>query len=221
VIKLYATLTRKGRPDKQMHYLQTIEQETHRLETMVENILDLTRMDRQSLRVSPELLAPEEVIGQVLQVYQETAQKRDIELRNHVRGELPLLWADKNHLIQMLTNLVDNALKYTPRGGQVWVAAREIEIDSKRMLEIAVGDTGAGIEEDEQSKVFERFYRGSNNTSTSTGTGLGLAIVQELMMHHGGKVTLNSRAGEGSVFTLQFPLYDGGSPASYSEEGDD
>jgi PAS domain S-box-containing protein len=221
VIKLYATLTRKGRPEKQMHYLQTIEQETHRLETMVENILDLTRMDRQSLRVSPELLAAEEIIAQVLQVYQETAEKRAIELRNHVRGELPPLWADKNHLIQMLTNLVDNALKYTPRGGQVWVAAREIDIDSRPMLEIAVGDTGVGIEEDEQSKVFERFYRGSNNTSSSTGTGLGLAIVQELMMHHGGRVTLNSRAEEGSVFTLQFPLYDGGTPLADVEESND
>jgi PAS domain S-box-containing protein len=221
VIKLYATLTRKGRPEKQMHYLQTIEQETHRLETMVENILDLTRMDRQSLRVSPELLAAEEIIAQVLQVYEETAQKRAVELRNHVRGELPLLWADKNHLIQMLTNLVDNALKYTPRGGQVWVAAREIDIDSKHMLEIAVGDTGLGIEEDEQAKVFERFYRGSNNTSSSTGTGLGLAIVQELMMHHGGRVTLNSRAGEGSVFTLQFPLYEDGAPLAGAEEEDD
>lgn len=221
VIKLYATLTRKGRPEKQMYYLQTIEQETHRLETMVENILDLTRMDRQSLRVSPELLAADEIIAQVLEVYEETAQKRAIELRNHVRGELPPLWADKNHLIQMLTNLVDNALKYTPRGGQVWVAAREIDVGRRQMLEIAVGDTGVGIEEDEQSKVFDRFYRGSNNTSTSTGTGLGLAIVQELMMHHGGKVTLNSRTGEGSVFTLQFPLYDGGSPLAGAEDGDD
>jgi len=221
VIKLYATLTRKGRPEKQMHYLRTIEQETHRLETMVENILDLTRMDRQSLRVSPELLAADEVIAQVLEVYEETAQQRAIELRNHVRGELPPLWADKNHLIQMLTNLVDNALKYTPRGGQVWVAAREIDIDARHMLEIAVGDTGVGIEEDEQSKVFDRFYRGSNNTSSSTGTGLGLAIVQELMVHHGGKVTLNSRTGEGSVFTLQFPLYDGGSPLADAEEDDD
>lgn len=221
VIKLYATLARKGRPEKQIYYLQTIEQETHRLETMVENILDLTRMDRQSLRVSPELLAAQEIIAQVLQVYEETAQKRGIELRNHARGELPPLWADKNHLIQMLTNLVDNALKYTPRGGQVWVAAREIDIESQLLLEIAVGDTGMGIEEDEQSKVFERFYRGSNNTVSSTGTGLGLAIVQELMLHHGGKVTLRSRTGEGSVFTLQFPLYEDGSPLAGTEEDDD
>ena len=219
VIKLYATLARKGRPEKQSHYLQTIEQETHRLETMVENILDLTRMDRQSLRVNPERLAAEEVIGQVLQVYEESAQKRGIELRNHARGPLPPLWADKNHLIQMLTNLVDNAIKYTPRGGQVWVAAREEAADASRWLEIAVGDTGAGIAEDEQDKVFERFYRGSNNTPGSTGTGLGLAIVQELMGQHGGRVTLRSRPGEGSVFALRFPLFDE-EELDRSQEGD-
>jgi PAS domain S-box-containing protein len=212
VIKLYATLARKGRPEKQVHYLQTIEQETHRLETMVENILDLTRMDRQSLRVNPELLAPGEIIAQVLLVYQEAANKQAVELRNRVRGTLPPLWADKNHLIQMLTNLVDNALKYTPRGGQVWVATREIDTSGPRMLEIAVGDSGIGIPEDEQGRVFDRFYRGSNNTPGTTGTGLGLAIVEELMLQHGGKVTLRSQPGEGSVFALQFPLYDGGRP---------
>ncbi len=206
VIKLYATLARKGRPEKRLHYLQTIEQETHRLETMVENILDLTRLDRRALRISPEWLAAEEIIAQVIQVYEETAEKRGIRLRNHVQGRLPPLWADKNHLIQMLTNLVDNALKYTPRGGEVWVAAREIGSNSQRTLEIAVGDTGVGIPEDEQDQVFNRFYRGSNNTPSSTGTGLGLAIVRELMTRHGGRVTLRSKVGEGSVFALQFPL---------------
>ncbi len=222
VIKLYATLSRKGRPEKQTHYLQTIEQETHRLETMVENILDLTRMDRHALRAQPEVVVAEEIIAQVMQVYEETAQKRAIDLRNHVRSELPPLWADKNHLIQMLTNLVDNALKYTPKGGQVWVAAREIESNSQRMLEIAIGDTGLGIPEEEQPKVFERFFRGSNNTASSTGTGLGLAIVQELMHLHGGSVTVQSEPGAGSVFALRFPLYDGGSPleALDEEEGE-
>ena len=212
VIKLYATLTRKGRPEKQGHYLQTIELETHRLETMVENILDLTRMDRQELHVNPELVAAEEIIAQVLQVYRETASRRGLDLRNHVRGELPPLWADRDHLIQMLTNLVDNALKYTPREGQVWVASRVFEEGGERYLEIAVGDTGPGIPEDEQEQVFERFYRGSSNRPESTGTGLGLAIVRELMEEHKGKVTLQSQVGKGSVFALQFPLYDGDIP---------
>jgi PAS domain S-box-containing protein len=219
VIKLYATLARKGRPEKRNHYMQTIEQETHRLETMVENILDLTRMDRQALRVNPELLNAEEIVAQVLQVYEETAQSRSIELRNRVQAPLPKLWADKNHLIQMLTNLVDNAIKYTPRMGQVWVAARVGGSDSDRMLEIAVGDTGVGIAEEEQDKVFERFFRGSNNTSTSTGTGLGLAIVRELMALHGGTVNLKSQTGEGSVFALHFPLYEEGKPSDeYRDE---
>lgn len=214
VIKLYATLARKGRPEKQTYYLQTIEQETHRLETMVENILDLTRIDRQTLRLHPELLAAEEIISQVLEVYQENAEKRGIELKNHVQGDLPGLWADKNDLIQMLTNLVDNALKYTPRGGQVWLAAREVGPNktssagdqARPMLEIAVGDTGPGIPEDEQDRIFERFYRGRNNTPECTGTGLGLAIVQELIAQHGGQVSLHSQVGKGSVFVLQFPL---------------
>jgi signal transduction histidine kinase len=208
VIKLYATLARKGRPEKQVYYLQTIEQETHRLETMVENILDLTRMDRRALRVHPEMLSAEEIVEQVLEVYEEAAKQRGVELREHIQAPLPPLWADKNHLIQMLTNLVDNALKYTPRGGQVWVAARQTGTDSREMLEIAVGDTGAGIPEDEQEKVFDRFFRGSNNTPGSTGTGLGLAIVQELMTQHRGRVTVKSQVGEGSVFTLQFPLVE-------------
>ena len=74
------------------------------------------------------------------------------------------------------------------------------------MLEIAVGDTGVGIPDDEQEHIFERFYRGRNNTPECTGTGLGLAIVQELITQHGGQVTLKSQVGQGSVFILQFPL---------------
>jgi PAS domain S-box-containing protein len=206
VIKLYATLARKGRPEKQEYYLQTIEQETHRLETMVENILDLTRMDRQALQVNPEWLAVEEIVAQVLEVYQESAKKRGIELRNHVVGRLPPLWADKNHVIQMLTNLMDNALKYTPRDGRVWIGAREFSANSQKMFEIIVGDTGIGIPPDELTKIFDRFYRGTNNTPGSTGTGLGLAIVQELMTQHGGKVTLKSTPSKGTTFALQFPL---------------
>jgi len=206
VIKLYATLARKGRPEKQSHYLQTIEQETHRLETMVENVLDLSRLDRDAIQVHPEELATEEIIAEVLRIYQETASSKSIELVNQVQGQLPGLWSDRGHLIQMLTNLVDNALKYTPRGGSVWVAAREVVSNSEPRLEITVRDNGTGIPEDEQDKVFERFYRGSNNITATTGTGLGLAIVQELLAQHGGRLSLESQVGRGSVFTLQFPL---------------
>jgi PAS domain S-box-containing protein len=218
VIKLYATLAGKGRPEKQRHYLQTIEQETHRLETMVENILDLTRLDRDSLQIHPEWLPPNVIIGQVLGVYEETAQKRGIRMRQRAKEDLPAVWADRNHLVQMLTNLVDNALKYTPPGGQVWVAARARCAESEPVLEIGVGDTGTGIPQDERERVFDRFYRGSNNASSTTGTGLGLAIVQDLMQQHGGSVTLRSQEGRGSIFTLRFPLAELPPPLSESNQ---
>ncbi len=221
VIKLYATLARKGRPEKQAHYLGTIEQETQRLETMVENILDLSRLDRQVLRVDPEWLVPEQIIEQVLEVYTETAQKRGIVLVNRLEGKLPRLWADKNHLIQMLTNLVDNAIKYSQPEGKVSVSAGETLIESKRVLEIAVADTGLGIPEEEQTRIFERFFRGSNNTPSLTGTGLGLAIVQELMQRHGGQATVQSQVGKGSVFTLQFPLTEGATHARVFVDDED
>ncbi len=209
VIKLYATLARRGRPEKQGFYLQTIEQETHRLETMVENILDVTRMDRGKLELQPELLATDEIIAQVLEVYRERAERKGIKMRNHAQRDVPHLWADRHHVIQMLTNLVDNALKYTPRGGNVWVAARQVRSKSGEILEIAVGDTGVGIPEDEHEMVFDRFYRGKSTMAESTGTGLGLAIVRELVTQHGGEVILNSQVGRGSVFRLRFPLSSG------------
>jgi two-component system phosphate regulon sensor histidine kinase PhoR len=212
VIKLFAALARKGRPEKQAHYLTTIERETQRLETLVENILDLSRMDRDTLRIAPEWLAVDELVNQVLQVYLERAESQSIDLRNYVGEDLPPLWADRNHLIQILTNLVDNALSYTPNGGQVWLAAREVTVEGKWMLAIDVGDTGLGVHENEQDRVFERFYRGTNVSSTSTGTGLGLAIVQELMQRHGGSVSLSSKIGAGSIFTLRFPLFEAEPP---------
>jgi signal transduction histidine kinase len=130
-----------------------------------------------------------------------------------VPGPLPRLWADKNHLVQILSNLLDNALKYTRPEGRVWVEAHTSSTGARAVLEIRVGDTGLGIPEDEQARVFERFYRGSNNPPGATGTGLGLSIIHELMAQHGGTITVDSRPGEGSVFTLHFPLTQDAEPA--------
>ena len=221
VIKLHATLARIGRPERQTYYLQTIEQETHRLEMMVENVLDMARMERQGLQVRPEWFEPEETIARVLEAYAETGRQKGISLTSTVSGPLPRLWADKNHTVQILTNLLDNALKYTSQGGRVWVEAHTNPTGSPPGLEISVGDTGLGIREDEQDRVFERFYRGSNNPPGATGTGLGLAIIRELMSALGGTVTLVSSPGQGSVFTLHFPLPTGGPPVAPAQRDPD
>ncbi len=205
-IKLYAALARKGRPDKRQHYLVTIENETERLEALIEDILDLSRLERGVVTLQMEPLPLAEIVQQVVGAHLVTAQAKGVELTWQVPDGLPALRADRNQLLLMLNNLLGNALQYTPRGGSVQVEARAGEWRGQSALHIAVCDTGIGIPADEQERIFERFYRGRHTPADTTGTGLGLAIVKESMALHGGEVTVESAVGQGSTFTLCFPL---------------
>ncbi len=205
-IKLYAALAQKGRPEKRQHYLDTIESETERLETLIEDILDLSRLERGAVKLQKEPLSLVEVVQQAVEAHLATAQTRGIELAWQVPDDLPPLHADRTQLLLMLNNLLGNALQYTPRGGSVWVEARTGEWHGQPALHIAVRDTGIGIPPDEQERIFERFYRGRHTPASTTGTGLGLAIVKESMALHWGGVTVESAVGQGSTFTLCFPL---------------
>ena len=205
-IKLYAALTQKGRPEKRQHYLATIESETERLETLIEDILDLSRLERGAVKLQMEPLPLAEIVQQVVGAHLATAQAKGLQLTWQVPDGLPLLHADRNRLLLMLNNLLGNALQYTPRGGSVRVEARAGEWRGQPALQIAVRDTGIGIPADEQERIFERFYRGRHTLADTTGTGLGLAIVKESMALHGGEVMVESAVGHGSTFTLCFPL---------------
>jgi PAS domain S-box-containing protein len=206
VIKLYSALARKGRPEKRDHYLQTMERETQRLETMVENVLNLSQLDRGTVELHFEPLDVVRIVHHVVEVYQESARARKIDLENRVSAPLPNLWADEDQLIQILTNLLDNALKFTAAGGQVWIEAAQVDGPAESQLEVRITDTGPGIPPEEQDKVFERFYRGRNSSPTTPGTGLGLAIVKDMVRLHRGEVELESTLGQGSMFRLRFPL---------------
>jgi two-component system NtrC family sensor kinase len=205
-IKLYATLAQKGHPEKRQHYLTTIESETERLEALIEDILDLSRLERGAMKLQTEPLPLAEIVQQIVGAHLATAQAKGLQLTWQVPDGLPTLHADRNQLLLMLNNLLGNALEYTPRGGSVWVEARAGEWRGQPALHIAVHDTGIGIPADEQERIFERFYRGWHTPADTTGTGLGLAIVKESMNLHGGEVMLESVVGQGSTFTLCFPL---------------
>ncbi len=205
-IKFYAALAQKGHPEKRQHYLDTIESETERLEKLIEDILDLSRLERGVVKLHKEPLPLAEVIRQAADAHRATAQAKGIELTCQVAEGLPALHADRNQLLLMLNNLLGNALQYTPRGGSVRVEARAGEWQGRPALHIAVRDMGPGIPADEQSLIFKRFYRGRHNPPDATGTGLGLAIVKESMALHGGGVVVDSVVGQGSTFTLCFPL---------------
>jgi PAS domain S-box-containing protein len=205
-IKLYAALAQKGRPEKRQHYLATIESETERLETLIEDILDLSRLERGAVKLQIEPLPLAEIVQQVVGAHLATAQTEGVELTWQVPDGLPTLYADRNQLLLMLNNLLGNALQYTPRSGSVRVEARAGQWRGRPALHIAVCDTGIGIPADEQKRIFERFYRGRHTPAGTTSTGLGLAIVKESMALHGGEVMVESTVGQGSTFTLCFPL---------------
>jgi signal transduction histidine kinase/putative methionine-R-sulfoxide reductase with GAF domain len=205
-IKLYAALAQKGHPEKRQHYLATIESETERLEALIEDILDLSRLERGAVKLHMEPLPLAEIIQQVVGAHLATAQAKGLQLSWQVPDGLPTLHADRNQLLLMLNNLLGNALQYTPRGGLVRVEARAGKWRGQPALHIAVRDTGIGIPADEQERIFERFYRGWHTPAGTIGTGLGLAIVKESMTLHGGEVMVESAVGQGSTFTLCFPL---------------
>ncbi len=205
-IKLYAALAQKGHPEKRQHYLATIESETERLEALIEDILDLSRLERGAVKLQVEPLPLAEIVQQVVGAHLAAAQAGGLQLTWQVPDGLPTLHADRNQLLLMLNNLLGNALQYTPSGGSVWVEARAGEWRGQPALHIAVHDTGIGIPADEQERIFERFYRGWHTPAATTGTGLGLAIVKESMTLHGGEVMVESVVGQGSTFTLCFPL---------------
>jgi signal transduction histidine kinase/putative methionine-R-sulfoxide reductase with GAF domain len=205
-IKLYAALAQKGRPEKHQHYLATIESETKRLEALIEDILDLSQMERGAVELQMEPLLLAEIFQQVAGAHLAAAQAKGIELTWQVPEGLPTLHADRIQLLLMLNNLLGNALQYTPRGGSVRMEARVGEWRGQSALHIAVCDTGIGIPADEQERIFERFYRGRHTPADTTGTGLGLAIVKESIALHDGEVRVESTVGRGSTFTLCFPL---------------
>ena len=131
---------------------------------------------------------------------QTSAEDKNIQIRANCEKEI-LLRADKNRLRQVLANLLDNAIKYTDPGGKVELEAR---CENGEAL-LSVKDTGTGIDQDELPKIWDRLYR-SDKTRARKGIGLGLSLVRAIVRAHGGRVEATSSPGEGSVFTLHFPL---------------
>jgi two-component system sensor histidine kinase SenX3 len=153
----------------------------------------------------------EAVIAEAVDGMQITADQRKIKVIVADNIAVGKILGDESQLVAALRNLISNAIKYSPAGTKVGVGAKRVN----DMIEISVTDQGPGISEEDQLRIFERFYRVDQARSRETGgTGLGLAIVKHVCVNHGGDCFVWSREGEGSTFTLRFPAYlNGGSPA--------
>ena len=206
-IKGYADLLMMGAvgelEEQQRHFVRIICNNADRLTGLVNDLLDISRIESGRVRLNPLAVSIPDIVDQVVSMLAGRAQARELAMRIDVADGLPAAWGDPDRVTQILTNLVGNALQYTPSGGSITVSARE----SEGMLAVSVADTGIGIAPSHLSKIFDRFFRADDPfVQESPGTGLGLAITRSLVEMHGGEIWVESEVGAGSVFTFTLPL---------------
>jgi signal transduction histidine kinase len=173
--------------------------------TLINDILDLARIEAGKTDLRPEELSVPEFCDSLLPGFRLPAEKKTIELRSQYDPNLTPIRQDAGKVRQILTNLLSNAIKFTPEGGRVTLRAA---LDADYVV-FTVSDTGVGIPPDEQERVFEKFRQAGRSTLTREheGTGLGLSIVRELCGLLGGEITLKSEVGRGSMFTVRLPRF--------------
>lgn len=180
-------------------HLEIIFRHAAELSHLMENLLNLSRIESGREEVLLEQIALRPFVDRLLERFLTQAKVKKIELANAIPEDAPPLEADPTKLNQILGNLVDNAIKYTPEGGKIWVRSKV----SQGEYQVEVEDTGAGIPEKDRERIFERFYRVDKARSRdSGGAGLGLAIVKHLVELHGGRVTMTPSPGKGSRFIV-------------------
>jgi signal transduction histidine kinase len=189
--------------DKQRRWVINIQSSGQKLLALINDILDLAKIESGKMQVHPENFNLHEVCEGLLNVLRPLAEKKNIDLRSQIEPDIPMLRQDLTKLQQILQNLLSNAIKFTPEGGRVTLRA---EADT-RFVTISVIDNGVGFAQEEQELVFQKFRQSGNPlTREHAGTGLGLSIVLELCKLLGGEVTLQSELGRGSTFTVRLPM---------------
>jgi signal transduction histidine kinase len=186
--------------ESQRDALDLVKLGIERTKSLLEDLLDLERIKRRVGWVMKRCDCAE-VARTTWSAFRLQAENRAVSLELHLPDTVLPVWGDARLLDRMMSNLVGNALKYTPKGGRVTMEARA-EADQ---VILEVSDTGQGIPLEAQSRIFERFYRLPNQPDAVKGTGLGLTIVKSIVDRHGGRVWVTSQPGCGSTFTVSLP----------------
>lgn len=190
--------------EKQRHYLDIVLQQTDSLTQLIEDLLDLSRIEAGIIEVRRERVDVQPVISGVLDRLENLAREKGVRVSMSVPEDLPPVTGDADRLAQVFTNLIHNAIKFTPSGGEVWV---EATADGETCL-LKVSDTGMGISPQDLPRIFDKFYQAdSSPTREQSGTGLGLSISRELVTAHGGRMWVESSRGKGTTFSFTLPLW--------------
>ncbi|RYZ07031.1 MAG: PAS domain-containing protein [Myxococcales bacterium] len=186
-------------PAASQAFIGIIDRNAQRLQQLVEDLLDLSRIESRGFRLSIEPIDLKPLFSQVMGLFRERASKKNVALEERCSGELPKVRSDRRALEHVLTNLIDNAVKYCGPGTHVWVSVTT----SADLVTVSVGDDGPGIDERHLPRIFERFYRVDAGRSREVGgTGLGLSIVKHLVEAMGGAVSVESKLNQGTTFSF-------------------
>jgi len=206
-IKMGISLLEGGREgpltEGQKELLTLIKQENNRMVGLVNAILDLSKMEAGMMTYQMEQKSIVPMIEQVMKEMKPLVETKKIRLESEVAEKLPTPKVDAEKFLQVLRNVIGNALKFTPEGGRVNISVRKID----QGLQIGVADTGPGIPEKNLTTIFEKFQQIQTKDSYKTrGSGLGLAIAKQVITHHGGRIWAESKLGQGSTFFIVLPV---------------
>jgi len=195
--------------ENQKKFLSMADRNISRLTNILNSLLDLSRIESGKIDMKIEELDPKALIEFILSSLKPQADGKSAQLKIEIGKKLPSVYGDREKVEQILTNLVGNAIKFTPEGGEISVSVQPSPRGGNK-LAISVRDSGIGISEDQQEKIFEKFHQveGSLHRSVS-GTGLGLAITKGLVEAHHGEIWVESEIGKGSTFTFTLPISEG------------
>lgn len=205
-IKLHAQLLRNQLPGKQNRHLDIVEMEVDRQAKLIEEILEFAKIDAGHLELHRRQIDLNSWVEMTLASYRLRAEEKGLKLTFTPAPSAPCVLADPHKIQRVLINLLSNAIRHTPEGGDITVSIAESQAQERAWAIIQIADTGVGIPAEELPHIFERFFRGAESRENQTpGAGLGLAIVKELVELHGGWVTVKSRVGAGTTFTIALP----------------
>jgi signal transduction histidine kinase len=209
-IRLYLDLLTQTEYDQRAErYMETLSRESERLSDLIEDLLSLSRLEAGSVPLNKDAVDLNRMLGALAQDRERLASQYGLELRLECEANLPPVMGDALLLSQLFTNLLTNALNYTPEGGDITIRTRSQSSGETTWVIVDVEDTGYGIQPFEQPLIFRRFFRGqASKPSMVPGTGLGLAICKEITERHGGKIMVESDGilGHGSRFTVWLPI---------------
>ncbi|MCB0109031.1 MAG: HAMP domain-containing histidine kinase [Caldilineaceae bacterium] len=189
-------------PATQQRYLRTAQRDIHALSLLIDNLFEMAQIDAGGLPLDRQPNALSDLLSDTLESFQSLANEKGVLLAGDVEPGIDPVWIDARLIGRVLTNLVGNAIRHTPQGGYVHLAARPLG----DWVEVTVRDSGEGIQAADLPRIFDQFYRAEKSRSRATGgAGLGLAIAKSFVEAHGGQIHVASRPGQGTQFTFTLP----------------